>query len=191
MSAGWKSKKLAPFRPSSELILKLCLPANILDGFRTHCGEQTLDAWLNNLPDYAAFRAVAITVRDQLCSARRVETLRSLPSSKCDLTLENIILFNRDALMLLEFNHAIKRGDIGSVVNVLWYWLHEFRGTGGMPKYSDALFEVLITLKNMKPPLKRAYLMNWLVNLTGRDNGFKELDLLQEHQNFWAKVHQF
>ncbi|KAJ6538763.1 hypothetical protein B0H10DRAFT_1971319 [Mycena sp. CBHHK59/15] len=33
-----------------------------------------------------------------------------------------------------------------------------------------------------------AYLNNWLVNLTGKINGFKEIDLLQEHQNFWAKV---
>jgi hypothetical protein len=30
--------------------------------------------------------------------------------------------------------------------------------------------------------------MNWLVNMTGRPGGFKELDLLQEHMNFWAKV---
>jgi hypothetical protein len=35
---------------------------------------------------------------------------------------------------------------------------------------------------------RRFFLHNWLVNLTGRPNGFKEIDLLQEHQNFWAKV---
>lgn len=29
---------------------------------------------------------------------------------------------------------------------------------------------------------------NWLANLTGRERGYKEFDLLQEHQNFWAKV---
>jgi len=33
-----------------------------------------------------------------------------------------------------------------------------------------------------------AWLNNWLANLSGRINGFKEMDLLQEHQNFWAKV---
>ena len=37
-----------------------------------------------------------------------------------------------------------------------------------------------------------AFLKNWLANLTGKINGFKEMDLLQEHQNFWAKVcHKF
>lgn len=35
---------------------------------------------------------------------------------------------------------------------------------------------------------RKLVLNNWLVNLTGRVNGFKEVDLLQEHQNFWAKV---
>ena len=33
-----------------------------------------------------------------------------------------------------------------------------------------------------------AFLMNWLANLSGKAGGFKEMDLLQEHQNFWAKV---
>jgi hypothetical protein len=33
-----------------------------------------------------------------------------------------------------------------------------------------------------------AFLKNWLANLSGKVNGFKEMDLLQEHQNFWAKV---
>lgn len=30
--------------------------------------------------------------------------------------------------------------------------------------------------------------MNWLVNLTGKANAHKEIDLLQEHHNFWAKA---
>ena len=188
MSAGWKAKKLAPFRPAVELISKLALPANILDGFCLHCGTDSLDAWVNKVSDYESVRRVATAVRDKLCSSQRVATLRKLPTDKRDVTLENIILFNRDALILREFVHAIKRGDVGSVVNVLSYWVHEFRRTGGMPKYADALFEVLIMLKNMRPTLKHAYMISWLVNTTGRPNAFKEVDLLQEHQNFWAKV---
>lgn len=30
--------------------------------------------------------------------------------------------------------------------------------------------------------------MNWLVNLSGKPGHFKELDLLQEHENFFIKV---
>ena len=33
-----------------------------------------------------------------------------------------------------------------------------------------------------------AFLKNWLANLSGKANGFKEMDLLQEHQNFCTKV---
>ncbi|KAF8058008.1 hypothetical protein FPV67DRAFT_540810 [Lyophyllum atratum] len=63
-----------------------------------------------------------------------------------------------------------------------------FRGTGKMPKYADAVFHLLVDLRTMKPELRNAWLMNWLANLTGKVNGFKEMDLLQEHQNFWAKI---
>lgn len=33
--------------------------------------------------------------------------------------------------------------------------------------------------------------MNWLANLSNKPDGFKEMDLLQEHFNFWAKVSYF
>ena len=85
-----------------------------------------------------------------------------------------------------------------------------FRGTGKMPKYADALFHLLAHLKRMDPrlqygpllllllfiaclcfPVSNAFLKNWLANLSGKVNGFKEMDLLQEHQNFWAKVSWF
>jgi len=36
--------------------------------------------------------------------------------------------------------------------------------------------------------LRNAWLMNWLANLSGLENAFQEMDLLQEHQNFWDKV---
>ncbi|KAJ6614984.1 hypothetical protein B0H10DRAFT_1950240 [Mycena sp. CBHHK59/15] len=57
-----------------------------------------------------------------------------------------------------------------------------------MPKYADALFKLINNLNKWDPALWEAYLNNWLVNLTGKICAFKEVDLLQEHQNFWAKV---
>jgi hypothetical protein len=38
---------------------------------------------------------------------------------------------------------------------------------------------------------REAWLMNWLANLSGCPNRFKEMDLLEEHLNFWAKVRDF
>ncbi|GBE83149.1 hypothetical protein SCP_0501960 [Sparassis crispa] len=188
ISVGWKAKQMAPFHPTCELILRLALPANILDGFRLYCGERSLATWVQNVSNIASVTKVAEKIRNELCSSRRVSQLRAMVPSARDVPLENIILFNRDALMLREFSSAIKHGDVGSVVNVLSYWMLEFHGSGSMPKYADALFHVLLSLKKMDPKLRRAFMMNWLVNLTGHDDGFKEVDLLQEHQNFWAKV---
>ncbi|KAJ6582441.1 hypothetical protein B0H10DRAFT_1756651, partial [Mycena sp. CBHHK59/15] len=108
---------------------------------------------------------------------------------KRDPILENISLFNRDALTLLALRAAVKRGDVGGVLCISAHWMVMFRGTGHMPKYADAVFRVLTELKSMHPKLREAYLMNWLANLSGKLLRFKEMDLLQEHQNFWLKVH--
>ncbi|KAJ7798351.1 hypothetical protein B0H14DRAFT_2184566, partial [Mycena olivaceomarginata] len=104
-----------------------------------------------------------------------------------DPQLENTILCNHDMLLLLLFTTSIKGGDRRYCLNILAHWMVMFRGTGSMPKYADALFELINNLKRWPPRLREAYLNNWLVNLTGKIRAFKEVDLLQEHQNFWAK----
>ncbi|KAJ7775887.1 hypothetical protein B0H14DRAFT_3588093 [Mycena olivaceomarginata] len=160
ISAGWKAKKLPPFRPTYELMLTLSLPAHILDGFRIHCGADSLDAWMESNPSWSDIAALSEVIVEKLCSASAAEELRLLP----------------------EADH------VGMVLNILAHWMVMFRGTGSMPKYADALFELINNLKKWPPALRDAYLNNWLVNLTGIINSFKEIDLLQEHQNFWAKV---
>lgn len=107
ISAGWKAKTLPPFRPSWDLILALALPANILDAFCLCCGCQDLEQWVENVKDYHEVEAVAKRVQVDLCSARRVAELRRYPSKKRDVPLENIMLFNRDALVLRELRFAI------------------------------------------------------------------------------------
>ena len=187
-----------------ELVLRLALPANILDGFRLFCPGKDLEKWVSSVNSHRSIKDVARQVFEHLCSACRVSKLRR--ETERDIPHENIILFNRDALILLVLTTSIKRGDIGAVVNVLAHWMVMFRGSGKMPKYSDAMFRTLMDLKVMDPCLRyatplnwfppvdpnystrHAYLMNWLANLSGRPNSFKELDLLQEHQNFWLKV---
>ncbi|KAJ6533361.1 hypothetical protein B0H10DRAFT_1860001, partial [Mycena sp. CBHHK59/15] len=106
-----------------------------------------------------------------------------------DISHENVVLLNRDALFYIEFVAAIKKGDIGRVVNVLQIWMVMMRSPKTMPRYADAIFETLRRIDRYDPLLKRYFLHNWLVNLTGRPYSFKEVDLLQEHQNFWAKRH--
>ncbi|KAJ6465253.1 hypothetical protein DFH09DRAFT_1346413 [Mycena vulgaris] len=171
------------------LMLKISLPTHILDGFRIYCGTDTLAKWVESASlTWQSIVSVSEAIVDNLCSCSAVEELRLQPESERDPQLENTILCNHDMLILLIFTTAIKAGDVGAVLNCLAHWIVMFRGTGSMPKYADALFELINNIKKWDPALREAYLNNWLVNLTGKIRAFKEVDLLQEHQNFWAKV---
>jgi len=152
ISAGWKAKQLPPFRPIMELVLKITLPAHILDGYRMYCPMDDLATWVSKIENLSEVKRVARKIFDELCSSRRVYNLRRRPQR--DIPLENIILFLRDALILGCLNAAIKRGDIGTVLNVMAHWMVMFRGTGKMPKYADAFFNTIMELKKMKSRLQ-------------------------------------
>ncbi|KAJ7752331.1 hypothetical protein B0H16DRAFT_794813 [Mycena metata] len=186
MTAGWKAKKATPWKPSHEL-LQISLAAHVKDGFRLHCGQADLDAWAATAT-MDDVNAVADRVHDKLFSTAGLDAVRALRPELRDITHENVILLNRDALFYIEFVFAIKKGDIGRVVNVLRVWMVMMRSNKTMPKYADAIFETLARIDRYDPVLKRFFLHNWLVNLTGRPYSSKEVDLLQEHQNFWAKI---
>ena len=72
------------------------------------------------------------------------------------MPLENIDLLNRDALLLQQLKYAIKRGDVGMILDICTHWMVMFWGTGRMPKYADALFHLLVDLKTMHPKLRYA-----------------------------------
>ncbi|KAJ6575846.1 hypothetical protein B0H10DRAFT_1837543 [Mycena sp. CBHHK59/15] len=184
LAAGWGGKKATEWQPAHELI-HISLPAHIVDGFRIHCGHGSLKEWAASAT-FSDFEAIARKVFDELFSTAAVNKLRAREDR--DITLENTILFNRDALFYVEFGQAIKKGDIGRVLNVLSIWMVMMRSPKTMPRYADAIFETLVKIKSFPPKLQELYLVNWLVNITGRLFGFKPVDLLQEHQNFWAKI---
>ena len=152
ISAGWNAKQLSPFHPIMELVLWLALPTNILDGFWLFCPGNNLKKWVSSVSSYDIIKDVAKQVFEQLCSVCKVSKLRRLPDH--DIPLENIILFNRNALILAVLTASIKQGDIGAVVNVLAHWMVMFRGSGKMPKYSDAIFRTIMDLKTMDPCLR-------------------------------------
>ena len=154
ISAGWKAKSLPPFRPTYVLILRLTLPANILDGFCIYCPMDTLEQWVADIKDYEDISRVTKKVHSELCSARCVAELCRLPDAKRDIPFENIILFNCDVLKLRALKYSIKRGDVGTIINILADWMLMFRGMGKMPKYADALFHLLASLKRMDSRLQ-------------------------------------
>ncbi|KAL1686720.1 hypothetical protein GGG16DRAFT_63723 [Schizophyllum commune] len=186
MAAGWKGRKATPWKQAHELI-NITLPAHVKDAFRIHCGAESLEHWAARV-SASGFDKVARIVLAESFSTSVVENLRRQPDALRDHAHENTLLFNRDALFYVEYNHAIKAGDIGRVVNILRVWAIMMRGVGAMPKYADVIFETLGRLRRYPPRLRQLFLHNWLVNLSGKENGHKPVDMMQEHQNLWAKV---
>jgi hypothetical protein len=150
ITAGWAGKKATPWQPAHELI-HVSLPAHIVDGFRIYCGHDKLEEWAEAVTT-EEFNRVAKIVFDKLFSTRVVDELRT--REERDVTLENTILYNRDALFYIEFIQAIKKGDIGRVLNVLSIWMVMMRTPKTMPRYADAMFETLVPLRNFPPKLR-------------------------------------
>ena len=130
-----------------------------------------------------------------------------------DSVFEAAVLFNRDALISRELCNSVKCGDSGRIILSLKMLALAFRGNG-RTKYAHELLHVIHNFEHVWPkPLRyvadvilsfekifnnmyllnlnlnrKIILHNWLVNPTGRSNGFVEIDLMQEHLNFWIKV---
>ncbi|KAJ7863876.1 hypothetical protein B0H13DRAFT_2069951, partial [Mycena leptocephala] len=114
-------------------------------------------------------------------------SINSWTTIKGDMVFENAILFMRDALLTREFTDAIKAGDSGRVVNILRLWAFSYRGSG-RSKYAHEMLHLLHNLICVwTKELRHVVLQNWLLNPTGKPNSFVEIDLVQEHLNFWIK----
>ncbi|KAI0697950.1 hypothetical protein C8T65DRAFT_813442 [Cerioporus squamosus] len=190
---------LPPFRTCRDLIF-VSLYARVL-----HCLELVSEC--ASLDEYAEkvtlpeLRAHAKAIM----RAREGEDTLSLPTQDAentagteeasgpepttgDTVFENAVLFLRDALVLREFTDAIKAGDSGRVLTVLKLWTAGFRGSG-RTKYAHEMLHLIHNLEHVWPePLRCIVLQNWLVNPTGEDDSWVEVDLLQEHLNLWTKA---
>ncbi|TFK58861.1 hypothetical protein BDN72DRAFT_806316 [Pluteus cervinus] len=110
------------------------------------------------------------------------------PLTQGDMVYEGAVLFLRDALISREFTEAIKAGDSGRVYLVLKKMCLSFRGSGRV-KYAHELLHLIHHLEYVWPkPIREIVLNNWLLNPTGKPNSFVEIDLVQEHLNYWIKV---
>ena len=123
-----------------------------------------------------------------------------------DTTLANSILFIRNAIWWREVCTAVAEGDSGRVWEILkvsfskdtqvqdithgrllQVWLVTFAGSGN-PYYSQFLMELFCNFKwEWSELLIDAIQKNWVVNLKGQQGHFIEMDLMQEHFNFWLE----
>ncbi|KAI0040471.1 hypothetical protein FA95DRAFT_1502810 [Auriscalpium vulgare] len=104
-----------------------------------------------------------------------------------DSVLANEILLKRDGIWFMEACRAVACGEIGCYWEVLKVWIFTFSGAGNS-KYTTYLTEMYCKIECEFPPATRvAVFNNWLVNLTGKPGCFLEMDLMQEHFNFWLE----
>ncbi|KAL1660994.1 hypothetical protein GGF50DRAFT_26268, partial [Schizophyllum commune] len=183
---------LPSFRTSEDVINE-SKDARILDCALRVSGKASLAEYVADPElDWATLKGHAEAIVDRYADARVAERHRRERErgneDTGDQVFESAVLFLRDALLLQEFKDAIKSGDSGRVLTVLESWVFSYRGLGRV-QYAN---EVLILLHNYKlvwpKNIRDILLQNWLVNTTGRPDGFLEVDRLQEHLNYWIKA---
>ncbi|KAJ7660020.1 hypothetical protein B0H14DRAFT_3701557 [Mycena olivaceomarginata] len=115
---------------------------------------------------------------------KAAESANSFGNDQCHSTTINFI---RMTFWYLEMCAAIAEGDIGRVFEVLKVLRFSFWGAGST-NYGNEMLELACNfLYDFPPALRHAVLNNYLVNTTGLLGHWLELDLLQEHFNFWIK----
>ncbi|GLB34361.1 hypothetical protein LshimejAT787_0112450 [Lyophyllum shimeji] len=184
---------LPPFRTCRDLVF-ISLYARILHCLLLVSGCATLEEYTTRTMSWDDFQADALQIYERFASTSVVDELRhqraqckSKPVNTGDMVFENAVLFMRDALISREYADAIKAGDSGWVLLVLKIWALSFRGSG-RTKYAYEMLHIIHNLTHVWPkPIREIILNNWLLNPTGKPNSFVEMDLVQEHLNFWIK----
>ncbi|KAJ7482617.1 hypothetical protein FB451DRAFT_1350610 [Mycena latifolia] len=205
---------LPPFRTCRDLIM-VSLYARILHCLLLVSGKASIEDYATSVNSWKMIVDHATAIYEGFADPDRVQELRELRIAeerqrdadaakankgkgkkpegplphikKGDMVFENAILFLRDALLTREFADAVKAGDSGRVVIILRLWVFSYRGSG-RSKYAHEMLHLLHNLIcAWTKELRHVILQNWLLNPTGKPNSFVEIDLVQEHLNFWIK----
>ncbi|KAE9394136.1 hypothetical protein BT96DRAFT_797375, partial [Gymnopus androsaceus JB14] len=180
---------LPNFQTCRSLIF-VSLYARVLHCLLKVSGKATLAEYADSVGSwdqlYHDVERIYITYTDASVVAELRSKRELLGKEEGDMVFENAILFLRDALITREFTDAVRAGDSGRVILVLKIWALSFRGNG-RTKYAYEMLHLIHNLENVWPqPVRDAVLNNWLISTNGRS--FLEVDLMQEHLNYWIKV---
>ncbi|KAF8075810.1 hypothetical protein FPV67DRAFT_1711092 [Lyophyllum atratum] len=184
---------LPPFRTCRDLVF-VSLYSRVLHCLLLVSGCATLEEYITKTTSWDDLEADATEIYNRFVRTDVVDELRQQRAecgsgsiTKGDMIFENAVLFMRDALISREFTDAVKAGDSGRVLLVLKIWALSFRGSG-RTKYAYEMLHIIHNLTRVWPkPVRDIVLNNWLLNPTGKPNSFVEMDLVQEHLNFWIK----
>ncbi|KAJ3505619.1 hypothetical protein NMY22_g17517 [Coprinellus aureogranulatus] len=182
-------------------ILEDQFDALVLDGLRLLCEEKTKDVYPPNTKllegvqcyftknenlanvTFATLLSMAQTIYTRYLAAAAADEAKQ-PTTEGQLpdqALANTANFMRTTFWYLELCAATAEGDIGRLLRF------SFWGAGST-NYGNEMLELACNfLYEFSEGLKTAIMNNYLVNPSGRLGHWFELDLLQEHFNFWLK----
>ncbi|KAK6972268.1 hypothetical protein R3P38DRAFT_2812403 [Favolaschia claudopus] len=186
---------LPPFRVCRDLVF-VSLYARVLHCLLLVTQKATLDESADSVETFEQLQAHAATIQKKFANGSVVSELRwkrktadgSEAVTPGDEIFENACLLLRDALISRELTDSIKAGDSGRIVLVLKVLALSYRGNG-RTKYAYEMLHLIHNLTHVWPPaIRKIVLNNWLVNPTGNPFSWVEVDLMQEHMNYWIKT---
>ncbi|KAI0639717.1 hypothetical protein C8Q77DRAFT_1082554 [Trametes polyzona] len=110
------------------------------------------------------------------------EEMDGLPAERKDGVERQMAMLSADLLAYFDLCEAMRIGDIGRMEDLLPTMLFRFVG-GGNHKYAVEILELLQKLRMEWPAELRTYIRQycWLVNFSGKRDGFLAVDMAQEH----------
>jgi hypothetical protein len=181
---------LPPFSKCRDLYF-ISLYARVLHCLLLISNRKNLIDYALHIESFDSIWVHAEQIRTSFADARLVDDLREariLSESGGDIVFENAVLFLRDALISRMFTSAVKHGESGLVLLVLKTWALNFCGNG-RTKYAHEMLHIIHNIECVWPSeVRDIVLNNWLLNPSGHEDGFVEMDRIQEFFNFWIKV---
>ncbi|KAF9342745.1 hypothetical protein BGX26_006923, partial [Mortierella sp. AD094] len=133
-----------------------------------------------------------LTLEDKINSG--VDNITSAWLDRLRLMTDNNVLsknsafFMKDMVLYIELSDAIKAGDIGRIEEALKLLTVIFQA-GQTKNYALELLHLHCLLNHgSNAERKEAIMSSWLINTTGKENGWIPADLYQEHNNLLTKV---
>ncbi|QRV87679.1 hypothetical protein RhiJN_15697 [Ceratobasidium sp. AG-Ba] len=167
-------------------VIEHVLHASIVDCWRLLVKEKygvDLKEWK---PEWSDIERLSRELVDNYVAGNAYRTTKRNDSSG-DMVKDQMRLFNRDALLYVSITRASKYGDVQRMQDLLPLWVYLWRHTK-KHKYARYTTEFLLNLDEGWPPeFAKIVQENWLVNPTGKPDGFRGVDWLVERNNFMSK----
>ncbi|KAG8725220.1 hypothetical protein FRC09_005675 [Ceratobasidium sp. 395] len=149
---------------------------------------EELESWLK-VPSRSAEDILAVAKRIQLervskQAVSRYEAECMLSGVAPDEVFHDSLIMTQDLELFWDVKHAIKHGKVEHMEDMLSERLVFFAG-GRNTNYAWQMYETLQILHHESTPAIRYAIREncWLVNMSGRKNGFYPIDLRQEFNN--------